>query len=172
PADTVAAMRHLTADTATPRRPEISDAPVAALVPAAVREVLSVAETWLGWNDAPVYADGNVWTPHKALRRATDHLVDHLAEIECRLNDVPTVPDGWHGRKLTLDSDWARFTEADLDEATSRLTRLAAWYEARLSTLDSARLDHRPDADTWTIREVVCHVAGITYYADQLGRLA
>lgn len=49
----------------------------------------------------------------------TDHLIDHLAEIECRLAGLPTVPDRWHGRMLTLESDWARFTEADLDEATT-----------------------------------------------------
>jgi hypothetical protein len=71
-----------------------------------------------------VYRDGNAWTPHKALRRAADHLLDHLAEVECRLAGLPPVPDRWHGWTVTTDADFARFTEVDLDEATSRLTRL------------------------------------------------
>lgn len=164
--------RYLTTTDAPGEVPDTDDTPVERLVPVAVEEVLSVAETWLAWDGTPVHADGNTWTPLKALRRVTDHLIDHLAEIECRLNGVPTVPDQWHGRRLTLDSDWARFTEADLDEATSRLTRLSAWYAARLSSIDAETLDHRPDTDTWTIREVVHHVSNVTYYADQIGRMS
>lgn len=143
---------------------------VTELIPAAVDEVLATAETWLAWDGRPRYADGNAWTPHKAMRRVTDHLIDHLAEIECRLAGVPTLPDRWHGRKLTLDSDAARFTEADLDEATSRLHRLAACYRARLAGLGDDVLDAPSDA--WTLRQVVHHVANVTYYAQTLGRLA
>lgn len=161
--------RHLTFDPAAPvSRPDVDDSPVTGLVPDSVRYVLERAETWLGRDGTAVLSDGNAWTPHKALRRVGDHLIDHLAEIECRLAGMPTIPDRWHGRKLTLDGDWARFTEADLDEATSRLGRLAVWYEARMSALDDNTLDHRPDPDTWTIREVVHHVANVRYYADQL----
>lgn len=164
--------RYLTFDPAVSvDRPVVSDEPVGRLIPDAVAHVLRVAQTWLAWDGVPVRADGNVWTPHKALRRVGDHLIDHLAEIECRLAGLPTVPDRWHGRKLTVDADWARFTEADLDEAESRLGRLAAWYEARLSGLSAEVLDHRPDAATWTIREVAHHVADVGYYADRLGRL-
>ena len=64
--------------------------------------------------------------------RRADNLLDHLAELECRLAGLPPLPDRWHGRMVTTDADWARFTEIDLDEATSRLTRLAACYRARL----------------------------------------
>jgi hypothetical protein len=137
-----------------------------------VAEVLDVAETWLGWGGRPVLRDGNAWAPHKAMRRVTDHLLDHLTEIECRLAGQPTVPDQWHGRMVTTAADLAPFTEIDLDEATSRLTRLAACYRARLSGLDAAVLDHRPAEDSWTIREVVHHVSNVTYYAQTLGRLA
>jgi hypothetical protein len=91
------------------------------LVPDAVAQVLRLAATWLAWDGGPRHVDGNVWTPHKALRRVTDHLLDHLAEIDAVLADAPTVPDTWHGRTVTLDADWARFTEVDLDEARSRL---------------------------------------------------
>jgi hypothetical protein len=152
-------------------RPEVDGRETATIIPAAVTDVLDVAETWLGWDGRPVYADGNAWTPHKALRRVGDHLLDHLAEIECRLAGQPTLPDQWHGRMVTLDADFARFTEIDLDEATSRLTRLAACYQARLSGLDAAQLDARPADEVWTLREVVHHVSGVTYYATAIGRL-
>jgi hypothetical protein len=168
-------VRHLTIhqyDADYDERPDIDDRDPATLIPAAVTEVLDVAETWMGWNGSPVYREGNAWTPHKALRRVTDHLLDHLTEIECRLAGRPTLPDHWHGRMVTTDADFARFTEIDLDEATSRLTRLAACYQARIGGLDAETLDHRPDDATWTIREVVHHVSNVTAYADLLGRLA
>ncbi len=50
----------------------------------------------------------NTWTPHKALRRIADHLVDHLHEVEALLADAEPLPDEWHGRRVTLDADWAR----------------------------------------------------------------
>lgn len=166
-------VRHLTVhqfDAHYAERPDVDDHDPAALIPAAVAEVLDVAETWLGWDGRPVCSGGNAWTPHKALRRVGDHLLDHLAEIECRLAGQPTLADQWHGRMMTTDADFARFTELDLDEATSRLTRLAACYQARLGRLDQPTLDHRPDEATWTIREVVHHVSHITAYAQMMGQ--
>lgn len=149
--------------------PATDDRDVTTLIPDAVETVLEYAETWLGWHGQPVRNDGNAWTPHKALRRVTDHLIDHLAEIECRLAGLPTLPDQWHGRRLTLDTDLASFSEADLDEATSRLRRLAQTYRARLAGLDTASLDRATGG--WTIRQVVHHVANITAYAEYMGRL-
>jgi hypothetical protein len=142
-----------------------------ALVEAAVAEVLDTAETWLGWDGRPVHRDGNAWTPVKALRRVADHLLDHLAEIECRRAGLPTLPDRWHGRRVTVDADFARFTEIDLDEATSRLTRLAVCYRALLDGLDAQALDARPEDQAWTLREIAHHVANVTYYAGCVGRL-
>ncbi|HEY1627561.1 MAG TPA: hypothetical protein VGG16_27605 [Streptosporangiaceae bacterium] len=168
-------VRHLTVhqyDDQYDARPDVDDRDPATLIPAAVAMILDVAETWLGWDGRPVYRDGNAWTPHKSLRRVADHLLDHLTEIECRLAGRPTLPDHWHGRMVTTDADFARFTEIDLDEATSRLTRLAACYQARIGGLDAETLDRRPDEATWTIREVVHHVSHVTYYADTVGRLA
>jgi hypothetical protein len=98
-----------------------------------VAAVLAAAEEWLGWDGRPVYTDGNAWTPHKVLRRVSDHLLDHLAELECRLAGLPTVPDRWHGRQVTTDADFARFTEVDLDEARSRLARYVVCYQALLT---------------------------------------
>ena len=152
-------------------RPTVDDRDVATVVPAAVTYVLDLAETWLGWDGRPIYRKGNAWTPHKALRRVADHLLDHLSEIECRLAGQPTLPDQWHGRMVTTNADFARFTEVDLDEATSRLTRLAACYQSRLGALDPQILDERPDGETWTIREVAHHVSHVTAYADMVGRL-
>jgi hypothetical protein len=151
--------------------PAVDDRDPAKLVPAAVEEILDLARTWLAWDGNPIVSDGNVWTPHKALRRVADHLIDHLGEIECRLAGVPTLEDHWHGRTLTLDSDWARFTEADLDEATSRLGRLAAYYANRVGGLDDATLDAASAPGEWTLRQVVHHVSNVRYYAAQVGRL-
>jgi hypothetical protein len=151
--------------------PQTDDQDPATLVPAAVTQILDIAETWLGWDGRPIHRDGNVWTPHKALRRVADHLLDHLTEIECRLAGLPTVPDRWHGRKVTTDADFARFTEIDFDESTSRLTRLAACYSARFTGLDAGLLDVRPTDGVWTLREVVHHVARVTYYAQAVGHL-
>jgi hypothetical protein len=168
-------VRHLTLhqyDAEYAARPALDDRDPATLIPSAVATVLELAETWLGWDGRPIYRDNNVWTPHKALRRVADHLLDHLAEIECRLAGQETLPDRWHGRMVTTDADFARFTEADLDEVTSRLTRLAACYQARLGNLDTSVLDHRPAEDVWTIREVVHHVQHVTGYAEMIGRLS
>jgi hypothetical protein len=167
-------VRHLTVDQFSAdyaAAPVVDDRDLAPLMPAAVADILAVAETWLGWDGRPVYREGNAWTPHKALRRVADHLLDHLAEIECRLAGHPTLQDQWHGRMVTLDADFARFTEIDLDEASSRLSRLGASYQARISQLDAGDLDARPAAEVWTIREIVHHVSGVTMYAEMIGRL-
>lgn len=162
-------VRHLTIeqlDYTTP--PAVDDRDPADVVVAAVDRVLAIAEGYLAWDGRPRCRDGNIWTPHKALRRVADHLLDHLTEIECRLAGIPSPPDRWHGRMLTLDSDWSRLTEADLDEATSRLLRLAACYRARLGDVPDAALDESSEPGTWTIREVAFHVAGVTYYAESV----
>jgi hypothetical protein len=164
-----------TTDTAEPTTetddaPTVDDRDPSTLLPAAVDEILELARTWLAWDGAPVLSDGNVWTPLKALRRITDHLLDHLAEIEATLAGQPTMPDSWLGRAVTLESDWARFTEADLNEATNRLCRYAELYRVRLAALPAAELDRtRPSA--WTVRQIAHHVAEVTYYARQLGDL-
>jgi hypothetical protein len=168
-------VRHLTIEAhagAYEPPPATDDRDPAGLVTAAVDAVLATAETWLAWDGRPVHRDGNAWTPHKAIRRVADHLLDHLAEIECRLAGQPTIPDRWHGRMVTTDADFARFTEIDLDEATSRLTRLAACYAARLSGLGPAELDAQPPVEgEWTLRQVVHHVSNVTYYAEAVGEI-
>jgi len=139
-----------------------------------VAECLSYAATWHAWDGRPVarMADGqpNTWTPHKALRRITDHLIDHLHEVEALLAGAEPVPDEWHGRTVTLDADWARFTELDFDEAKSRLGRLGRCYLLRYEVAGPAAWD-APRGEAWTLREIAEHVAEVTYYAEQVGRL-
>jgi len=135
---------------------------------------LELAATWHAWDGRPIarIIDGvpNTWTPHKALRRVTDHLVDHLHEIEALLAGASPIPDEWHGRLVTLDSDWARFTELDLAEARSRLRRLARCYVLRYETAGPQTWDAFR-AEAWTLREIAEHVSGVRFYAEQVGRL-
>ncbi len=103
----------------------------AELILHAVDTCLDMAATWYAWDGRPRVSQptkdipgGTVFTPHKAIRRIADHLVDHLAEIEALLAGGEPIPDTWHGRTVTLATDWAPFTEADLNEARNRLSRL------------------------------------------------
>jgi hypothetical protein len=138
----------------------------------AVEHCLEVAATWLGWDGRPaVSEDGErIYTPHKALRRIADHLVDHVAEVEALLAGVPTEPDHWHASLVTVEADWARFTELDLDEARQRLRRLGRTFALRLAAAgpDEWEVDR---GENWTLREIADHLAGIRWYADQVGRL-
>src|SRR5260370_6030580 len=115
------------------------------LVVNGVEACLALAATWHAWDGRPVAStvDGkpNTWTPHKALRRITDHLIDHLHQVEALLAGAPPVPDTWHGRMVTLDADWSRFAEQDYDEACSRLRRLARWYLLRYAAAGAAAGD-------------------------------
>lgn len=141
-------------------------------VESAVDHCLEVAATWLSWDGRPaVSEDGDrVYTPHKAVRRIADHLVDHLAEVEARLAGVPSEPDHWHASLVTVDADWARFTELDLDEARQRLRRLGRTFALRLAAAGPAEWD-APRGESWTLREIAEHLSGIRWYADQVGRL-
>ena len=96
------------------------------LVLQAVEDALAAAEGWIGWSSGATMSLGNAWTPHKAMRRITDHLIDHLCQIEARAAGVETVPDQWRGRAVTLDSDWARFTEQALSVMRAGDARVCA----------------------------------------------
>jgi hypothetical protein len=138
----------------------------------AVAECLKMAATWLWWDGNPrVSSDGDrVYTPHKAIRRIGDHLVDHLAEVEAVLAGVETQPDEWHGSLLTLDSDWARFSEADRQEAIQRLTRLARTFSLRLGAAGPSEWD-RTRGQGWTLRQIAEHLTEVVWYAEQVGDL-
>jgi hypothetical protein len=156
--------------------PEVDDRHPADVVTGMVDHVLDLAETWPRWDGRPIeiLVDGEpprIYTPHKAIRRVADHLVDHLAELEARLAGRPTEPDRWHASAITTPADLAAFTIDDLDEARSRLRRLALVWEARLRSLSDQQLDHQPD-NAWTFRQLAFHVAGSAFYADSVGTLA
>ncbi|MFE7593919.1 hypothetical protein ACFU6K_31390, partial [Kitasatospora sp. NPDC057512] len=159
------------ADTGTPPPTEdLGKAELAALVPEMVAYVLDRAAGWTAWDGRPIVnADGRTYAPHKAVRRIADHLVDHLAELEARLVGEPTEPDHWHASNVTTPADLALFTTADLDEARSRLTRLAGIWSRRVAALPDERLDDSPGTG-WSFRQIVCHVSGAGYYyADSVG---
>ncbi|MGE7439685.1 hypothetical protein [Kitasatospora sp. NPDC001175] len=136
----------------------------------AVARVLDLAVTWTAWDGRPLAVDDRVYTPHKAIRRATDHLVDHLAELEARLAGQEPQPDHWHASATTTPADLAPFTTEDLDEARSRLVRIGRIWADRLEALSDAQLDRSP-GQGWPFRLLAAHVAGsLDYYAGAVGR--
>ncbi|WP_329294700.1 hypothetical protein [Streptomyces pseudovenezuelae] len=143
----------------------------ASAVTGMVEHVLALAATWTDWDGKPVHVDDRVYTPHKAVRRVTDHLIDHLAELEARLAGEAPLPDHWHASATTTEADLAPFTQDDLDEARSRLSRLARVWANRLDALAEHQLDHSP-GEGWSFRELALHLKGSTYYADALGDLS
>jgi hypothetical protein len=150
--------------------PQTDDRHPADVVTAMVDQVLKLADTWTAWDGEPRPADERVYTPHKAIRRVTDHLIDHLAEIEARLAGVPTIPDRWHASATTTPADLAPFTPDDLDEARNRLTRLAHVFNVRLRALTDEELDQRV-ADAWSPRQIAFHLEESLYYANAVGNL-
>jgi hypothetical protein len=140
-----------------------------------VDHVMRLVETWPRWDGTPVVVpvEGEpprTYTPHKAVRRVADHLLDHLAELEARLAGRGTEPDAWHGSMITTASDLAPFTEQDVDEARSRLRRLAQIWDVRLRSLSDEQLD-AVEAGAWSLRQVAFHVAESGFYADSVGFL-
>ncbi|MGW8062544.1 hypothetical protein ACVV2G_09760 [Streptomyces ziwulingensis] len=136
-----------------------------------VDHVLALAATWPGRDGRPVHADGRVHTPHKAIRRTADHVTDHLAELEARLAGQRTQPDHWHASAVTTAADRAPFTPQDLDEARSRLTRLARIWANRLDALTDEQLDRSP-GEGWSFRELAAHLEESVHYADAVGDLS
>jgi hypothetical protein len=138
------------------------------LVVEATEQALARAEGWIGWNGASQMSLGSAWTPHKIMRRISDHLIDHLCQVEARVVQTDSVPDPWRGRAVTLASDWAPFTEQDLDEATARIRRLAQVFAMRLFA--TREQWDAPAGNEWTVREIAEHVAeATTTYAARVG---
>jgi hypothetical protein len=155
--------------------PEVDDRHPADVVTAMVDHVLQVAESWPRWDGRPVEIPAEdepprTYTPHKAIRRVADHLVDHLAELEARLAGRPTEPDHWHASAITTPADLAVFTTDDLDEARSRLRRLALIWDVRLRALSRQQLDKQAGG-AWTLRQLAFHLAESNFYADSIGIL-
>ncbi|MFC4912837.1 hypothetical protein [Actinomadura gamaensis] len=150
--------------------PATDDRDPAEVVTEMVAHVLELASTWTAWDGRPIPAEDRVYTPHKAIRRVGDHLIDHLAELDARLAGVPPLADYWHASYSTTPADMAPFTEKDLDEARSRLERLAQIWAVRLNSLSRDQLLHSPGTG-WTFQQLAFHIAGSSYYANAVGRL-
>ena len=88
--------------------------------------------------------------------------------MEALLAGAEAMPDEWHGRSVTLGPDLAPFTGTDLDEARSRLRRLARSYLLRYVAAGPASWDAARD-QAWTLRQIAEHVAEVSYYAEQVG---
>jgi hypothetical protein len=152
-------------------RPRTDDRDPSSVVHGMVERVLALAETWPAWDGRPRAIDDREHTPHKAIRRVADHLIDHLAQVEARLAGTESLPDRWHGSYMTTDADMAPFTPADLDEARSRLLRLTQIWGIRLGSVSDEDMDRSTD-QSWSIREIAFHVAESSYYAEGVSDLS
>jgi hypothetical protein len=150
-------------------RPSVDDRHPADAINEMVDEVLALARTWPSWDGEPCPADDRVYTPHKAIRRVADHMLDHLAQLEAHLAGSAPLSDRWHGSRVTTAADMAPFGEEDVDEAESRLTRLAEIWRLRWATIPEQDVD-RAEGDAYTPREMAFCAAGSTYYAEAVGR--
>ena len=119
-----------------------------------IEDTLEVMDRWAGWNGTGTRGGGSVWTPHKSTRRIVDHLVDHIAQIECRIAGVAPVADTWRGRRMTVDADWARYTELDFEEARARIRRLAQVLSLRIA----AHPELWDEGGEWSLRGIVDHL--------------
>ena len=61
-----------------------------AVMRAALDACLTTAETWLGWSGQARVGIGSVWTPHKVMRRITDHLIEAIGEYTAEAPVVQT----------------------------------------------------------------------------------
>jgi hypothetical protein len=142
------------------------------LVEQAVERSLRLVGTWPAWDGQPLTSDdGRTFTPHKAVRRIADHLIDHLAEVEALLAGVPTQPDEWHASALTSAADLAPFTVEDVREAEQRLSRLGRTLALRYAAVDPAEWD-KDRGDNWTLRQIAEHLIEVEWYAQQVGDLS
>ncbi|MET9269968.1 hypothetical protein [Kribbella sp. NPDC003557] len=142
------------------------------LVERAVERCLQYIVTWPAWDGEPRLSDdGRTFTPHKAVRRIADHMIDHLAEVEALLAGVPTQPDEWHASALTSAADLAPFTVEDVREAEQRLQRLGRTFALRYAALDPAEWD-KDRSPNWTLREIAEHLTELDWYAAQVGDLS
>jgi hypothetical protein len=151
-------------------RPHVDDRDPADAIQEMVSHVLELAETWVAWDGKPVAIDDRVYTPHKAIRRVADHMIDHLAQLETHLADVRPLRDEWHASSMTTPADLALFEPDDLDEARSRLSRLAQIWRIRLASVPGQMMDAAV-LDAYTPREMAFHLVESVYYADAIGAI-
>ena len=104
------------------------------------------------------------YTPRKPLRRALDHALDHLNQIDQwqrwrREGVVPTPTDGWAPSTVTLPEDRLPLTVPDLDAWLWRIDQAVRLLARRAAGLTDDELDWQPPDGGWPLRRVLHHVA-------------
>jgi hypothetical protein len=97
-------------------------------------------------------------------------MIDHLAQFDARLAGVASLPDEGHASAITTGADMAPFSQEDLDEARSRLKRLAQLWRSRLANVPEGDMD-RAEGDEYTLREIAFCAVESGDYADAIGPL-
>jgi hypothetical protein len=152
-------------------RPKVDNREPGQAIAEMVEHALDLASTWVEWDGSPRPIGNRLYTPHKAIRRIGDHLIDHLTQLQAHVARVPSPPNRWHGSSITTPADLAPFKQDDLDEARSRLERLVLLWRVALSQVPAQALD-RADGDAYTPREMAFCAVESSYYADALGDLS
>ena len=154
----------------TNERPKVDDRDPADLIDQMVEHVLLLAESWTRWDGKSVLSGDRFYTPHKAIRRVADHLLDHLAQLDAHVAGTAPLADRWLGSAVTTPADLAPFTAEDREEARRRLERLAQLWRTRLAAVPTDAMD-RTEGDDYTPREMAFCAAGSDFYADAIGLL-
>lgn len=152
-------------------RPKVDARDPADAISDMVEHVLSLAETWTAWDGRPRKTGNRQYTPHKAIRRVADHMIDHLTQLQAHIAGVASPPDRWHASAITTPADHAPFQPEDVDEARSRLERLALLWRLGLNEVPRTELD-RAEGDAYTPREMAYCAVESAYYADAVGDLS
>lgn len=152
-------------------RPQTDDRDPADAIDSMVEEVLALASTWTAWDGKPIPAGKREFTPNKAIRRVADHMIDHLAQLDAHIAGRDSNKDPWHASRITTPADMAPFTSEDLDEARSRLRRLALMWRTSLAAVPPTGID-QADGDEYTPREMAFHTLESLDYATYVGDLS
>jgi hypothetical protein len=108
------------------------------------------------------------YTPRKVLRRALDHALDHLNQIEQWLTwqqgVAPTPTDGWATSAQTLEEDLLPLSPAELQSWLWRLDVTIELLAQRAQALTADELDWIPPDGGWTLRQMLRHVASAERY--------
>jgi hypothetical protein len=157
----------------TLERPQVDDRVPADAIDQMVEHVLALARSWTAWDGEPRRSgDGDrIYTPHKAMRRVGDHMLDHLAQLDAYVAGVASIPDSWHASAVTTAADMAPFTQEDLDEAANRLERLAQLWRIRLNSIPADEMD-LAEKDGYSPREMAFCAVESGWYADAVGDLS
>lgn len=144
--------------------------PAVAALDAATNRFVQLMWTWTAWDGRPIETpDGErIYTPHKAVRRYADHLIDHLAQVEAVVSGGDPLLSRWQESSITTPADLAAFTDEDAREAKERIRRLTHVLVLRLTGLSDEQWRLR-DGE-WSVDDIVHHVAD-AWYAEQVGDL-